>query len=104
MNLIFAERGGHRDDRAFGHGGVVVEHPFDLLGYDLVLKDHERFVGVLPDTTLQELSDVHTRLLHACLPVSHACVSGRSSTILQYVPVRTFGIISPVFARVRGTA
>ena len=82
MNIIFAERGWHRDDGAFGHGGVVVEHPFDLLGYDLVLKDHERFVGVLPDTTFEELSDVHTRLRHACLHVSHACVSC-SSKITQ---------------------
>ncbi len=44
------------------------------IGYDLVLKDHERFVGVLPDTTFQELSDVHKRLLPSCLHVSHACV------------------------------
>src|SRR5712692_4148551 len=45
------------------------------IGYDLVLKDQERFFGVLPDTTFQELSDVHKRLRHACLHVSHACVS-----------------------------
>src|SRR4029434_10557366 len=29
------------------------------IGCDLVLKDHERFFGVLPYTTFQELSDVH---------------------------------------------
>src|SRR5712691_3969249 len=57
------------------------------IGYDLVLKDHERFVGVLLDTTLQELSDVHTRLRHVCLHVSHACVSCRSSKLPQYLPV-----------------
>src|SRR5262247_2236201 len=56
------------------------------IGCDLVLKDQERFFGVLPDTTFEELSDVHKCLLHACLTVSHACVSC-SSKIPQSMPV-----------------
>jgi hypothetical protein len=54
---------------------------------DMILKDHERFFGVLPDTTFEELSDVHKRLLHACLHVSHASVSCSNSKIPQSLPV-----------------
>src|SRR5712692_2696431 len=61
------------------------------IGCDLVLKDQERFFGVLPDTTFQELSDVHKRLLHSCLHVSHACLSCSSSKITQYLPVDILG-------------
>jgi hypothetical protein len=35
VNIIFAERGWHRDGRAFGHGGMVVEHSFDLHGRNI---------------------------------------------------------------------
>jgi hypothetical protein len=61
VNIIFAERGWHRDDGAFGHGGVVVEHPFDLHGRhifpaasdDVFLPIHkkEKPVLILPGVT-----------------------------------------------------
>jgi hypothetical protein len=90
------------------HRGVKIG-----IGYDLVLKDHERFVGVLPDTTLQELSEC----IRACsmpasmsrMPVDHVAAAryhspcpstspaGGNAAVRCYLE---FGIIPPGCSRI----